>query len=74
MKDEIDKDIIDQVIGAYGGIKATQERFGYREPMAVYNWRSRGLPKSLIAQIHVDTGIEIPKLQTGSTGQSLPAT
>lgn len=73
MKDEIDKEVIDQVIGAYGGVRATQERFGYREPMAVYNWKARGLPRSLLAQIHVDTGIDIPRLQAGTSGQGLPA-
>mgnify|MGYP006136974925 CR=1 FL=1 len=67
------KDIVDEVIAAYGGVRAVQDRFGYKEPMAVYNWRSRGLPKSLIAEIHVDTGIEIKRLQMGSLGQQMPA-
>lgn len=64
------KDIVDEVISAYGGIKSVQTRFGYKEPMAVYNWRSRGLPRSLIAEIHVDTGIEIKRLQMGTLGQA----
>lgn len=57
------KAIIEEVIQAYGGIRAVQIRFGYKEPMAVYNWRSRGIPKSLIADIHIDTGIDIKRLQ-----------
>lgn len=59
------KEIIEEVIRAYGGVRAVQDRFGYKEPMAVYNWRSRGIPKSLIADIHVDTGIEINRLRLG---------
>lgn len=57
------KEIVEEVIAAYGGVRAVQDRFGYSEPMAVYNWRSRGIPRSLIADIHIDTGIEIKKLQ-----------
>lgn len=56
-------DIVDEVITAYGGVKAVQERFGYSKPMAVYNWRSRGIPRDKVADIHVDTGIDIPRLQ-----------
>lgn len=63
------KDIVDEVIAAYGGPKKVQARFGYKEPMAVYNWRARGLPKSLLAEIHIDTGIEIKRLQMGTIGQ-----
>lgn len=59
------KEIVEEVINAYGGVKAVQARFGYREPMAVYNWRARGIPRTLIADIHVDTGIEIKRLQQG---------
>ena len=60
----MEKSVVDQVIGAYGGIPGAQERFGYTEPMGVYNWRFRGLPRSLIADIHIDTGIEISVLLT----------
>lgn len=59
------KEIVEEVISAYGGVGATQSRFGYKEPMAVYNWRSRGLPKSLIAEIHLDTNIPLERLQQG---------
>lgn len=62
---EIAKEVVEEVIAAYGGVPAVQQRFGYKEPMAVYNWRSRGLPKSLIADIHVDTKIDIQRLQKG---------
>lgn len=55
-------EIIDEVISRYGGVKAVQKRFGYQQPMGVYNWRSRGIPRSLIAEISVDTGIAIPRL------------
>jgi len=57
--------IVDKVIDTYGGVKAVQERFGYTKPMAVYNWRSRGLPRSLIAEIHMDTKIDIAELTKG---------
>jgi hypothetical protein len=60
------KEVVEQVISAYGGVKAVQNRFGYKEPMAVYNWRFRGIPKTLLAEIHVDTGIEIQRLQQGT--------
>ena len=56
--------VIDRVIDAYkGGIPEIQERFGYSKPMGVYNWRSRGIPKSLIADIHMDTKIPIDQLK-----------
>ena len=57
-------DIIDQVIAAYGDVSKVQERFGYKEPMGVYNWRSRGIPRSLVADIHIDTNIPIKELQS----------
>jgi len=59
------REIVDRVIDAYGGVKAVQKRFGYSEPMGVYNWRSRGLPRSLIAEIHIDTKIDISELAKG---------
>lgn len=59
-------DVIEEVITAYGGISGTQARFNYKEPMAVYNWRSRGIPRSLIADIHADTGISISRLKAGA--------
>ncbi len=59
------REIVDKVINAYGGVKAVQERFGYTKPMGVYNWRSRGLPRSLIAEIHLDTKIDISELTKG---------
>ena len=54
--------IIDKVIDAYGGINEAHKKLGYSKPMGVYNWRSRGIPKSKVAQIHLDTGIPIPEL------------
>jgi hypothetical protein len=59
------REIVEEVISAYGGVAKVQARFGYSERMAVYNWRSRGIPKSLIAEIHVDTRIPIKRLQLG---------
>ncbi|MDX1489710.1 MAG: hypothetical protein R3332_00335 [Pseudohongiellaceae bacterium] len=59
------REVIEEVIKAYGGISAVQKRFGYTEPMGVYNWRSRGIPKSLLAEIHVDTGIDVHRLKLG---------
>ena len=58
--------VVDEVIAAYNGVPNVQERFGYTEPMGVYNWRSRGIPRTLIADIHVDTGISIERLQSGA--------
>tara|TARA_Y100000592_G_C5219761_1_gene198901 strand:+ start:85 stop:297 length:213 start_codon:yes stop_codon:yes gene_type:complete len=58
-------EIVEEVIAAYGGVSGVQDRFGYKHPMAVYNWRSRGIPKSLLADIHIDTGIEISRLRLG---------
>lgn len=57
------QEIVNEVIASYGDIKAVQERFNYTSPEAVYNWRSRGIPKDKIADIHLDTGISIRRLQ-----------
>lgn len=54
--------IVEEVIHAYGGIKAVQQRFGYKDRMGVYCWRTRGIPRKLIADIHLDTGIDIKRL------------
>ena len=64
------KKLIDEIITAYGDVKAVQQRFGYSEPMGVYNWRFRGIPKKLIAEIHIDTGIELERLLEGANNQS----
>ena len=56
-------EIIDEVIAAYNGVKNVQVRFGYTQPMGVYNWRSRGIPSGLIADIHLDTDIPIERLK-----------
>jgi hypothetical protein len=58
-------EIVEEVIAAYGGVSGVQERFGYKQPMAVYNWRARGIPRSLLADIHMDTGIDISRLRLG---------
>lgn len=55
-------DIVQEVIDAYGGIKAVQEAFGYTEPMAVYNWRRRGIPRDKIEAVHKKTGIPVERL------------
>ena len=55
--------VIDEIIAAYRGIPNIQKRFNYSEPMAVYNWRSRGIPLRCIADIHIDTGISIERLK-----------
>ncbi len=62
--------IVEDVINAYGGVRGVQSRFGYKEPMAVYNWRSRGLPRSLVAEIYVDTGIDMSLLLGCASGLS----
>lgn len=55
-------EIVDEIIDAYGGVSAVQSRFKYKHPMAVYNWRSRGVPQKLIADIHIDTKIPIDRI------------
>jgi predicted SpoU family rRNA methylase len=57
------KKTIEAVITAYGGVKAVQERFNYGSPMAVYNWRARGIPRHLLLDIFLDTGIDPHALQ-----------
>jgi hypothetical protein len=59
--------IIDEVIKSYGDVKAVQVRFGYSAPMGVYNWRTRGIPKDKIVDIHLDTGIDLKKLNVGAS-------
>lgn len=54
--------IVDEVISKYGGVKAVQVAFGYKQPMAVYNWRTRGIPKDKLIDIHLRTGIELSRL------------
>ena len=58
--------IVDEIIDAYGDVGKVQARFKYTEPMGVYNWRSRGVPKSLLADIHLDTGIDISRLKSAT--------
>lgn len=67
------KEIVEEVIAAYNGVPGVQARFGYKYPMAVYNWRIRGIPKSLLADIHVDTGIEIERLKLGLSESQEPS-
>lgn len=63
------KKIVDEVIEAYQGVANVQKRFGYTEPMAVYNWRARGIPRYLLLDIHADTGIDIDRLKAGASGR-----
>jgi len=60
------EEIVNEIIEAYGGVPGVMARFEYMQPMAVYNWRIRGVPLYLIADIHVDTGIPISKIKEGS--------
>ena len=62
---ERDLKIIDQVIEACGGVEKTQKHFKYSNPTAIYNWRTRGLPRHLIADIYLKTGIPIKRLKRG---------
>ena len=57
--------VVEEVIASYGGIPGVMTRFKYKDPMAVYNWRSRGIPQRLIADIHLDTEIPITRLKKG---------
>lgn len=54
--------IVEDVIKAYGGVKAVQERFGYKSSMSVYVWRKRGIPKNKIVEIYQDTGLDLQSL------------
>jgi len=63
------KQIVEDVIAAYGGVSGVQRRFNYREPMAVYNWRARGIPGYLVADIHMDTGLDIAKLREAASSK-----
>lgn len=56
-------EVVEEVIDAYGGVKAVQERFAYKSSMSVYVWRKRGLPKAHLADIHMDTGIDLKRLR-----------
>lgn len=55
--------IVDEVIKHYGGVRAVQKRFGYTHTMAVYQWRRRGIPTSKLIDVHLDTGIDLRRLQ-----------
>lgn len=55
--------IFEQVIEAYGSAKAVQKRFNLSAPMAVYNWRTRGIPADKLIDIHLDTGIPLEVLR-----------
>lgn len=57
--------IFEEIVKSYGNVKSIQARFGYTSPMAVYNWRTRGIPKDKLIDIHNDTGIDLQKLNTG---------
>lgn len=57
------REIANEVIDAYGGVDKVQARFSYKSPMGVYLWRRRGIPRSLIADIHLDTGIPLERLK-----------
>lgn len=56
-------DVVEEVIEKLGGVKAAQAHFNYTEPMAIYNWRSRGLPYHLLIDIHQATGIPLDRLK-----------
>lgn len=63
------KKIVDEVIDRYGGIPSIVGRFNFKKPMTVYNWRVRGIPASKIADIHIDTGIELSRLKLASSAK-----
>lgn len=58
--------IIEEVIKKYGGVKGAQNRFNYSTPMSIYNWRIRGLPKSRLVDIYLETGIPIDRLKAAT--------
>lgn len=62
--------IFEEIVKSYGDVKTVQARFGYTSPMAVYNWRSRGIPKDKLIDIHHDTGIDLKKLNAGNSKES----
>lgn len=67
MKDQHPRlDVINRVIAAYGGVKGAQKRFKYTSPVAVNNWKTRGLPGRLLVDIHLDTDIPLRKLKAAT--------
>lgn len=60
--------IVERVIDSYGGIKAVQKRFKYTSPVAVYQWKTRGIPKDKIVDIHLETGLPLKQLNNKPTG------
>lgn len=56
-------DVVEEVIQAYGGVKGVQDRFGYDSPMSVYVWRTRGVPKTHMLDIHLEKGIDPERLR-----------
>lgn len=57
--------LVRKVIKHYGGVNATQKRFGYESPEAVYMWLKRGVPKKHVLKVHKDTGLPLDKLLAG---------
>lgn len=56
------KDVVDEVIKAYGGIEMVMTAHNYKDPQGVYNWRYRGIPISKLQKINQDTGIPFDTL------------
>ena len=59
-------DLIQKIIDAYGGVKSVQDQFEYSSPMAIYQWRCRGIPSKAVVPIHLKTGIPLDELQAGT--------
>lgn len=58
-------EVVEEVIASYGGVAQAQERFNYKHPQCVYNWRTRGLPGRYLLDIHLDTQIPVERLKQG---------
>lgn len=65
---DFSEEVVNQVIGAYGSVKAAQEALEYKNAMTVYNWRQKGIPKIKVPEIHLDTGIDVARLLDGVSG------
>lgn len=61
-----EKTLFETIVYEYGSVPKVQKAMGYKSRMAVYQWKTRGIPPSKILQIHKDTGIDIRVLLEGA--------
>lgn len=54
-----------EIMKKYGNPVEAAKALGYKDAATVRMWRIRGIPKSRIAEIHLDTGIPLKRLLAG---------